>query len=186
VVKGTGKGSAYNVRNILFDKYVGYSNSAACKIGTETTVDSITNITFKNADIIRCDRPLAIDAFDNAKITSVHFQNINVETIAPNGEGNEASKFIDFAVTNNGWRKSEGVASIKNITVKNVTAWIDPKEFPSNVSAVSETYNIRGLLFRNLCTKDSLGKVHWIQNKSEGNFKIGAFVYGVKFVKQGK
>lgn len=44
VVKGTLNDSRYNTDNIIFSKYIGYSNSATCKIGTETTVDSITKI----------------------------------------------------------------------------------------------------------------------------------------------
>jgi hypothetical protein len=183
VVKGTSTGSAYNVHNIVFDKYIGYSNSAACKIGTETTIDSITNITFKNVDIIRCDRALAIDAFDNAKIKSVNFQNINIETIAPNGEGNEVSKFIDFEVTNTGWRKSDGTTSIKNIKVKNVFSYVDVKKYPSTISAVSKLYDISGLIFQNLSAKNDAGKEQLIQNSSQGNIRIGAFVYNIRFMK---
>lgn len=183
VVKGTGTGSAYNVHHIVFDKYIGYSNSAACKIGTETTIDSISHITFSNVDIIRCDRTLVIDAFDNAKISNVAFRNIYVENIAPSGEGNEASGFIEFLVTRTGWRQSAGKASINNIAVKNITIGFDINDFPSVVKGVSEIYGVNNLTFRGLKLTDPFGRHVSLKGLKQLNMQANNYVYRLNFIK---
>ncbi len=181
VVKGTGTGSADNVRHIVFDKYIGYSNSAACKIGTETTVDSISNVSFSNVDIIRCDRGLVIDAYDNAHINQIDFNNICIEQIAPNGEGSEISRPLDFLVTRTGWRKSAGNALVNRVTVKNFTVYGDLNGFPSEVEGVSNVYCINGITFRHLKNINYHGKAIIVLSAKQGHFSTNAFVKGLIF-----
>lgn len=180
VVKGTGIGSEYNVHHILFDKYIGYSNSAACKIGTETTIDTIDNISFKNVDIIRCDRALVIDAYDNSKIANINFSNIYVESIAPNGEGSDSSRLIDFLITNSGWRKSAGETSINNVSLENITALVNLSSFPSEIKGISNLYSINTLAFKKSTILNGTVK-YKIHSIAKGFISTNQFVYNLVF-----
>ncbi|NLE00906.1 MAG: hypothetical protein GX640_13650, partial [Fibrobacter sp.] len=68
-----------NTRNILHEKIVTYSNSASCKIGTKTMGQSMSNVTFKDIDIIKANRAMVIDAIDNALIENIKFEDIRIE-----------------------------------------------------------------------------------------------------------
>jgi hypothetical protein len=183
VVKGTQNDASYNVQHIVFDKYIGYSNSAACKIGTETLVDSINHISFKNVDIIRCDRGLVIDAYDNSSINNISFENINVENIAPNGEGSDSSRFIHFLITRTGWRQSAGEATINNVLVKNVTAHFTLSSFGSQIVGISPRYHISNLVFQNLKAMDSVNHPGVQLKPKRDDIMTNSFVYHVKFIK---
>lgn len=180
VVKGTSIGSEYNVHHILFDKYIGYSNSAASKIGTETTIDTIDDISFRNVDIVQCDRALVIDAYDNANISNINFSNIYVESIAPNGQGSDSSRLIDFLITNSGWRKSAGNSSLKNILLKNITAQVNLSSFPSEIKGRNKSYAIHGVTFVNFNEINNKGNQK-INSTAKGFIFANQFVYNLVF-----
>ena len=54
VVKGLDNERVWTTENILFDRILTMSNSAAAKIGTETCVKKFSNITFSNIDVMKC------------------------------------------------------------------------------------------------------------------------------------
>lgn len=129
VVKGTVEDGV--TENIIFEKYVGYSNSAACKIGTETENRLMEQIRFTDVDIVGCDRVLVVDGFDHACIRNILFENVYVERIVPQGTGAETSRLLEFVVTDDTWRPCVGRCKIRDVRIRNLFTWAFPGDFPS-------------------------------------------------------
>ncbi len=150
-VKGTVFGGESH--HILFKHFLGYSNSAACKIGTETLNDTISDVRFEAVDVVACDRALVICGFDRARISDVCFSDIQIENIVPQGIGAEKSRFIDFRITDNTWRTCVGECRIENVSLQDISLLPDSADFSSRIEGRTAEYAVQNLNFKQIKVK---------------------------------
>ena len=160
--------STMNTRNIHHEKIVTYSNSAACKVGTKTMGQSMSNITFKDIDVISAGRALVIDAFDNAVIENTRFDEIRIEY----GGG------VLIGVENNkvpSWRDAVNQSTVKNTYFTNIAS-DDNKTI--SLQGVSSQYPIDGIHFWNFTV---MGKAVTSQTDSDARWSINSNVKNITF-----
>jgi len=173
VVKGLDLDSKSKTENILFNRVVTLSNSAAAKIGTETNTKYFRNIIFKNIDVIQCKRAFVIDAFDSTAISNVQFKNFYIESFIYKGA--EKPYLIDFEITNNSWRSSKGLCSIKNVKVHNINIYCKLSRVLSQIAGYSDEYNIANINISNIFEEGIP-----IYNINRLNLNINPFAINVK------
>jgi hypothetical protein len=156
-----------NIKNIWHEKIVTYSNSAACKIGTKTMGQSMTNVTFKDIDIIAANRAMVIDAFDNALIDNTVFQDIRVENTG-----------ILISVQNNqvpSWRTAVNQSVVKNTYFTNIAS--DVKK-SITLQGKSAQVNLNGVHFSNFTVA---GKPVTSRTDADAMWNINANVSNITF-----
>jgi hypothetical protein len=84
-----------------------------CKIGTETTGASMSNIIFNNVDVISGIRGIVIDALDTAVITCNTFENIRIEYLT--------GDLIDLDMTPVTYRTAALLCTVTNTILSNIT-----------------------------------------------------------------
>lgn len=170
VVKGLDSERVFNTENILFEKVVTLSNSAATKIGTETCVEYFKNIVFKNIDIVKCKRAMVINAYDSAYVKNIVFENINVEAF--DYKGVEVPRIIDFEITDTSWRPCLGNCRIDGVKIRDIHIYPDVQKVCSQLLGKSEPYSIRGVSIENL----RIGR-HLVHRPEDMNLKINEYVF---------
>jgi polygalacturonase len=173
IVKGLDNKRIYPSENILFDRIITISNSAAAKIGTETRVKYFRNITFKNIDIIRCKRAMVIDAFDSTAIRNIKFINFAIENFTY--QGSEKPYLTDFEITNNSWRKSAGFCTIKKVEISNIKLYCNMNQIFSRIMGRTPKYSVDGIKLSNISVNTLP-----ISDTKQINLQINAFTYNVK------
>lgn len=148
VVKGTVADGVSE--NIVSERYVGYSNSAACKVGTETENRTMSHIRFAAVDIVSCDRAAVINGYDHAHIHDVVFEDICVENIAPQGMGAEPSRLIEFEITDDTWRPCAGQCRVSDVLCREWEIRVEPQTYPSLLSRKSEPFGFQNIQFQRL------------------------------------
>ena len=143
VVKGLDNERVWTTENILFDRILTMSNSAAAKIGTETCVKKFSNITFSNIDVMKCKRAMVINAFDSTHIEKVRFENFYIQSFE--FPGNEAPRLIDFEITNKSWRECTGNSTIDGVEVKNIHILSDMDGVESQILGKDAQYCVRNV-----------------------------------------
>lgn len=159
--------STMNIANIHHEKIVTYSNSAACKIGTKTMGQSMSNVTFKDVDIIASGRALVIDAFDNALIDNTVFEDIRVENTG-----------ILISVQNNqvpSWRSAVNQSVIKNTYFTNVAS--DVKKSVT-LGGKSSSVPVNGVNFSNFTVQ---GKAVTSKTDGDASWNINSYVTNITF-----
>lgn len=169
VVKGLDAERLYTTENILFDKILTMSNSAASKIGTETCVKKFSNITFSNIDVIKCKRALVINAFDSTHIENVRFENFSIESFEYPGK--EAPRLIDFEITDKSWRECTGNCTIDGVEVKNIHVLTSMSGVESQILGKDEQYCIR-----NVNISDCTVQGESVSKDKGLNLKVNEFV----------
>lgn len=170
VVKGLDSERVFNTENILFEKVVTLSNSAATKIGTETCVEYFKNIVFKNIDIVKCKRAMVINVYDSAYVKNIVFENINVEAF--DYKGVEVPRIIDFEITDTSWRPCLGNCRIDGVKIRDIHIYPDVQKVCSQLLGKSEPYSIRGVSIENL----RIGR-HLVHRPEDMNLKINEYVF---------
>jgi len=143
--------SYINVADITHEQIVCFSRSSGCKVGTKTFGETMTNIVYRNVDVVTADRGLVIDAVDSATITGTVFEDIRLEEIT--------GRIIDFNMDPESitWRTNPGICTVTNTTVTNVSSesnaecriqgnihdWDEADQYYGN------TYFIDGVTFTN-------------------------------------
>jgi polygalacturonase len=156
-----------NTRNIHHEKIVTYSNSASCKIGTKTMGQSMSNVTFKDIDIIKAGRALVIDAIDNAVIENIRFEDIRIEA---------TGVLIDIQNTSKpSWRTTANQCIVKNTYITNVAS--DAKS-NINLQGISSQYNINGINFSNFTVQ---GNAITSKTDSDAKWSINSNVTNITF-----
>jgi polygalacturonase len=156
-----------NTKNIHHEKIVTYSNSASCKIGTKTMGQSMTNVTFKDIDIIKAGRALVIDAIDNAVIENIKFEDIRIEA---------TGVLIDIQNTSKpSWRTTANQCIVKNTSITNVAS---DANSTINLQGVSSQYNINGINFSNFTVQ---GKAVTSKTDSDARWNINSNVTNITF-----
>lgn len=176
VVKGLDTGSQSSTENIRFDNILTLSNSAAAKIGTETSVKYFKNITFQNIDVIKCKRAMVIAAFDSSKIENVRFENITVENFDYNGI--EAPSLIDFNITDKSWRPCVGNCTIKDVGISGVRVLCSFNRVQSEMIGKSDEYGIDDVQLSNIILQ---GKK--IQSLNDVRLKTNQFARSIKLMR---
>lgn len=113
-------GPYVTVNNVIHENVVCFTNQAAAKVGTKTMGAEMSDIVFRNIDVIKCGRGMVIDNMDTAAVHDIVFDNITFEYITPF----DAANFIIRNGTD--WRYSEGVGTIENVSASNIIL----KDFP--------------------------------------------------------
>lgn len=156
-----------NIKNIHHEKIVTYSNSAACKIGTKTMGQGMTNVTFKDIDVINANRALVIDAFDNALIDNTVFEDIRIENTG-----------ILISVQNNqvpSWRSAANQSIVKNTYFTNVAS--DVKK-TITLQGKSSQVNLNGVHFTNFTVA---GKPVTSKTDADASWNINSNVTNITF-----
>lgn len=145
VVKGRDRRLEYNTDDILYDGVLAVTTTAGVKIGTETIVNEIKNIVFRNIDIVSAQRSIAIDGKDGSQISNVTFENIVVEGFH---KLNGGYRLIDFRLQD---RDAVACTSkLSDIQLTNVTVWNRMEDAKVRFEGKSEEFGIRNVTLRNL------------------------------------
>lgn len=104
-----------NVANITIRDSVVMTRKTALKVGTETWVDSMSNILFDNIDVVRTSRAIGLWARDGAVIENVIWRNIRADLVEVHREGRSGQPF--YIMVN----QRRGQSRLRNILIENVT-----------------------------------------------------------------
>jgi polygalacturonase len=177
VVKGLDTDNKHPSERIRFEKIVGISNSAAVKIGTETSVPVFRNIIFSDIDVVRCKRGIVISGFDSTTIEQVQVLDMRIESI--DYEGTEATRVIDIEVSDSSFRISRGMVVIKSILIKNLKLFFPVADAPSRIAGRTEKFGITDVVLVNFNVE---GKQ--LLNTIDANMKTNDFVTNMRFRKE--
>jgi hypothetical protein len=129
-----------NMNGVVHQHVVLYSNSGGCKIGTKTGGTVMDGIVFKDIDVVKAGRAMAIDGYDTAVIQNTVYQDIRVEAAD--------SMLIDIEEDNPPtWRTAANTTVTHNTSYTNVTSAVDKTV---NLHGKSATVNIDGVHFNAL------------------------------------
>lgn len=148
VVKGLDHDGLSPTEDILADHVLTMSNSAAAKIGTETTAKYFKNICFRNIDIVRCKRAMVIEALDSTTISNVQFENFTVENFAWGGVADPY--LIDFEITDSSWRPCIGKCNVNNVTIANIDILCSLQGVHSQILGHNDEYGIGTVRLKNI------------------------------------
>jgi len=97
------------------------NNSTTAKIGTETDSDLMENITFRRIDAVRTNRLCGIDAFDNAHVRNVRFEDCHVHHF---DDAMKDRRLIDLysPTKEDAFRKIIGKSKIDGVTLRNISS----------------------------------------------------------------
>lgn len=157
-----------DTKNILHQKVVAYSNSVGCKIGTKTMGKALSDVTFKDIDVVKGGRALNIDAYDTAVVSNITFEDIRIE-------GADSSVIALELNDPPDWRDAANTSIIKDIYFTNVSS--DVKKV-INLHGKSASVNISGVHFKNFTVG---GKAITSQTDSDATWDINSFVSNVTF-----
>ena len=157
-----------DTKNIVYQNAVLYSNSGGCKIGTKTFGTVMDGIVFKDIDIVKAGRAMAIDANDTAVIQNAIFQNIRIEA----ADSNIIDIEEDMAPT---WRMAPNTSTVKNVSFTNVSS--DVKQL-INIHGLNSTVNVNGVHFTGLTVQ---GKAVTSQTDTDASWNINQYVSNITF-----
>jgi len=158
-----------DTKNITFQHVVAYSNSGACKVGTKTFGMTMDGLVFKDIDIVKAGRAIAIDANDTCVIQNAIFQDIRIEA----ADSNLIDIEEDMAPT---WRTAPNTSTVKNVTFTNVSAAVKKL---INIHGLSSTVNVNGVHFDNFSVQ---GSVLTSQTDSHATWNINQYVSNITFM----
>jgi polygalacturonase len=111
----------FDVADVLIEKCVFWNAEwgNALEIGYETRTETISNVTFRDCDVIRCEREgytsggtLTIHNGDRAHVRDVLYENIRVE--------DSREKLIDFKIAHTRYSRDEQRGQISGITLRDI------------------------------------------------------------------
>lgn len=157
-----------DTKNIVHQKVVLYSNSGGCKIGTKTFGATMDGVVFKDIDIVKAGRAIAIDANDTAVIQNTTFENIRVEAADSNLIDVEEDRPPTF-------RTAPNTSTVKDVFFTNVASNV--KQL-INIHGKSSTVNVDGVHFTGLTVQ---GKPVTSQTDTDASWNINQFVSNITF-----
>lgn len=120
----------------------------ALEIGFETRCESISDITFRDCDVIRCEREgfysggvFTIHNGDRAVVSNIRYENIRVE--------DAREKLIDFKVLHSHYSKDTQRGQIRGIVLKDVHI-VDGELPPSIIQSFDREHRVEDVLIDNL------------------------------------
>jgi hypothetical protein len=158
----------------------------ALEIGAETCAPEITNIVFKNCDIIHTtDVALDMQHGDQALIKNIRFENIHVELdddppypqSRPHPPGQpHVPRLIVLIILKTQYSEGKERGSLQKMVFKNIN--VIGKHFPtSTIHGYDADHRIDDVTIENLRINGKL-----IRNEEEGEFYINNYVKNVKFI----
>lgn len=145
VVKGRDRRLEYDTEDILYDGVLTVTNSAGVKIGTETFVHQIKEVTFRNIDIVSAQRSIVVDAKDGSQVSNVRFENIVVEGFYKLSGG---YRLIDFRLMD---RDAVPCTSmISDIQVSDVDVWNGMEGVKVRLEGKDNKSFIRNIVLKNM------------------------------------
>lgn len=157
-----------DTKNIVYEKVVAYTNSAACKIGTKTFGMTMDGNTFKDIDVVKAGRAMAIDANDTAVIRNTRFENFRVEAADSNLIDIEEDRAPD-------WRPAPNTSTVRDVYFTNVSS--DVKQL-INIHGKSASVNVSGVHFMNFTVQ---GRAVTSQTDADASWNINQYVSGFTF-----
>lgn len=157
-----------NVKNVLHEKVVCYSNSVCAKIGTKTMGQTMDNVVFRDIDVVKAGRALNIDAYDTAIVTNTRFENIRIEAADSSAIALEEADPPD-------WRDAANQSIIKDTYFVNVTS---DSQISINLHGRNAMYNIDGVHFKNVKFK---GGAITSQGDTDATWSVNQFVSNLTF-----
>jgi len=157
-----------NTKNVLHEKVVCYSNSVCCKVGTKTMGESMSDITFRDIDVVKAGRALNIDAYDTAVVQNTKFENIRIEAAD--------SSIIELASDDPpSWRTAANTSVIKDTYFTNVASEVKK---PIELNGRSATVNINGVHFSGVTVQ---GNPITSRADADVSWTVNSFVSGLTF-----
>lgn len=189
-VKGMRYCSDEPIKNILFEDCVLWNDwGKALEIGAETSASELSDITFRDCDILRTTNvAMDIQHGDRPTITDVTFERIRLEVDdvnhRPQIQTGPDDKYVDdtnygpaflFIVFRRGpWSFDNEIGAIRNVVVRDCT--ISGKNPPGSVlEGMDAEHDIQGVTFVNLRIN---GKA--ATNIEEAKINVGPFVSDVR------
>ena len=157
-----------DTRNIVYEKVVAYTNSAACKIGTKTFGMTMEANVFRDIDVVKAGRAMAIDANDTAVIRNTRFENFRVEAADTNLIDIECDRAPD-------WRPAPNTATVRDVYFTNVSS--DARQV-INIHGLSGTVNVSGVHFSNFTVQ---GRAVTSQTDADASWNINQYVSNITF-----
>jgi hypothetical protein len=164
----TEENAGMDTLNIVHEKVVLYSNSAGCKIGTKTYGNTMDGIVFKDIDVVKAGRAMAIDANDTAVIQNTSFENIRIEA----ADSNLIDIEEDRAPT---WRTCPNLATVKAAYFTDVASNVNRV---INLHGKSSSVSIDGVHFSNLTVQ---GAAVTSQTSPNATWDINSYVTNITF-----
>jgi polygalacturonase len=155
-------------KNIVYEKVVAYTNSAACKIGTKTFGKTMDGLVFRDMDIVKAGRALVIDANDTAVIQNTKYENIRIEAADSNLIDIEEDRAPD-------WRTAPNTSTVRDVYFTNVSC--DVKSL-INIHGKSSSVNVSGVHFKNFTVQ---GKAVTSQTDADASWNINQYVSNITF-----
>ncbi|HEY5962360.1 MAG TPA: glycosyl hydrolase family 28 protein, partial [Polyangiaceae bacterium] len=157
-----------DTNNIVYEKVVAYTNSAATKVGTKTFGTSIDAVTFKDIDVVKAGRAMVIDANDTAAIKNTKWENIRVEAADSNLIDIEEDRAPD-------WRTAPNTSTVKDAYFTNVASEV--KQL-INIHGKSSSVTVNGVHFSNFTVQ---GKKLTSQSDAAASWSINQYVSNITF-----
>ncbi len=163
----------------------------AMVIGAETYAPTISNVTFKDIDVIRVtDVFMDILHGNKAAVSDILYENINAgidaytpapvfqtaqgQTYSDPG-GDYVPKLMSISIAPNGWLNDGQLGTVDRVTYKNVTVRSD-KRPASEFKGYSTTYRANDITVDNLV----IGGAQAV-GATTANLTVGQYVYNVQF-----
>ncbi len=142
-IKSTGNsGLLQNCENITVKDNIMLTEKSALKVGTETYSDEIKNITFKNNDILLCDRGMSLYIHDGTRLSYVNFIGNHFEDHVYDNR----QRMVDFGIRKR--NPNSDIGSISDILVKDCKFYKKwPK--PSTIKGFDDQHPVKNVTFEN-------------------------------------
>jgi hypothetical protein len=152
----------------LHEKVVAYTNSVGCKIGTKTMGQTMTNVVFRDIDVVKAGRALNIDAYDTAVVEGTVFENIRVEAADSVLIALEETQPPD-------WRDAANQSIIRDTQFIDIASLVNK---PIDLHGRSQQFGIEGVRFENLTVQ---GNPVTSLTDPDATFSVNEFATGVTF-----
>lgn len=195
VVKGLSYYKDASISNILFERCVVWNDwGRALEIGTETASPEVSQVTFRDCDIVRTTE-IAMDVQhgDRAAIHDVTFERIRFEVddvnYAPQiqngrdatytGQTGFCPRALVLVILRGQWSSDQERGTMRNIVMRDCS--ITGKPLPgSSLSGFDETHDVKGVTISNLQIN---GKA--VKTLEEAAITVGPFVSDVRIEPNG-
>jgi hypothetical protein len=163
----------------------------ALEIGAETSCAEMTDITFRDCDVIHTDfAAMDIQHGDKAAIRNVLYDNIRFEiddvNYAPimwheaneiyHEDANWCPRLLVIEIVKTVWNRDSARGTVDNVTLRNVS--VTGKPFPpSRIQGFDEEHQVKGVTIENLRIN---GRV--IRSVEDANIIVKPFVQGLRVV----
>jgi hypothetical protein len=191
LVKGAGT-TDLPIRNILFEGCVVWNDwGRALEIGAETVAPEISNVVFRDCDVIRtAEIAMDVQHGDRAAIKDVLFDNIRVEVddvnFAPTIQNGRDAKFVpnaDFCpkllvliIYKCMWSQDAKRGTMQGVTVRNCTVSGKPLP-PSHLQGYDAQHAVRDVTIDNLRINGQA-----VRNLEDAKVWVGAHVENLRVV----